>query len=341
VKVLVLGGTRFIGRRLVERLLAAGHRVTLLNRGRKLDPFGSRVSRVKGDRRNPEDLARAAHGGRDAIFDLLCYDAAGAAMAVEAFAGRTGRYIFISTGSVYWSTGQFSCPVKEEEFHEFGEFEERPSSIEYDYGYGKRQAEEIFFAAHREGKLPVTICRLPIVGGETDPSLRYISYFYRIDDGRPLILPDAGAACFRHVYVDDVASLLPTLPERPEAAGRAYNLASEEVVDLGAVVRLAARFLDRPVATVPVPMEVLDARGLDREFSPFSQPASQVPCIARARKELAWKPTPYEEWLEKVAVWYREYYRAGAPPHYAHREKELAVMEAYLKDLDLPAPRSG
>jgi nucleoside-diphosphate-sugar epimerase len=332
VKCLVLGGSRFIGRRLVEMLLQAGHRVTLMNRGRRMDPFGARVSRIKGDRSHPEDLARAAHAGRDAIFDFLCYDAAGARMAIEAFEGRTARYVMISTGSVYWCTGDFPCPVPEEDFDRLGDFEERPGSIEYAYGYGKRKAEEALFAAHRRGSLPVTACRLPIVGGVMDPTLRYISYFYRIDDGSPLILPGGGLSEFRHVWVDDVAAMLEKIPTIPAAAGRAYNLAAGEIVTLASVVRLSARLLQRELRTVDVRFSELRSRGLDPSFSPFSQAVSQVPAIDRARAELGWEPSPYADWVEAQAKWYRDFYRAGPPPQYAHREKELEVLAAWERD---------
>ncbi len=338
MKALVLGGSRFIGRRLVERLLERGDQVTVLNRGQRKDPFGARVRRVVGDRRNPADLARAAHGGRDAIYDFLCYDAADAAMAVEAFGGRTARYVLISTGSVYWCTGDFPCPVPEEDFDRLGDFPECPGSIEYAYGYGKRKAEEAIFSAHRAGTLAATACRLPIVGGETDPSLRYISYFYRIDDGRPLVLPDSGAACFRHAFVDDVVGMLAGIPVIERAAGRAYNLACEEIMDLRTLVRLSAELLGRKAATLSIPFHVIDARGLDRAFSPFSQAASQVPMIRRAREELGWSPTPWPVWLERAARWYRDYYRAGEPPQYVHRGKELALAEAYAAELGLVAP---
>jgi len=227
LKVLVLGGTRFIGRRLVEALLARGHRVTIFTRGQKADPWGNRVGRVIGDRASARDLGRAAHAGKDAIVDFLSYDAASARLAVEAYAGRTAHFVHISTCSVYWCTGKFPCPVPEEEFDRFGDFEERPGSIEYAYGYAKRKAEEILFAAHRETGFPATMIRMPIVGGEADPSLRYISYFYRIDDGRPIVLPDAGIACFRHCYVGDAAETLADLPGKGVAIGRAYNLACE------------------------------------------------------------------------------------------------------------------
>jgi len=338
LKLLVLGGTRFIGRRLVEALLARGHKVTLFNRGQKLDPFGNRVGRVLGDRKNPRDLGRAAHAGRDGIFDFLAYDAGDAALAVEAFAGRTAHFVHISTCSVYWCTGDFPSPVGEEDFERLSDFEERPSSIEYAYGYAKRKAEEVYAAAGREREFPFTAIRMPIVGGEADPTLRHISYFHRIDDGRPLVLPDSGVACFRQMYVGDAAETLADLPGKSVALRRAYNLACDEILDLKRVVAMSAGFLGRPVETIPIPLAVLDARGLDRSFSPFTQPVSQIPSIDRAKAELGYRPTPFAAWLERIARWYRDLYRAGAPPQYAHRERELALAAEYTAALGAGAP---
>ncbi len=338
MKALVLGGTRFIGRRLVEALLKRGHRVTILTRGRRLDPWGSRVSRLVGDRRSPKDLARAAPGGKDAVFDMLSYRAEDASLAVDAFSGRTAHFVQISTCSVYWCTGDFPCPVFEEEFERFGEFDENPGSIEYAYGYGKRRAEEVLFEAHRSTGFPVTTIRMPIVAGEADPSGRYLAYLRRIEDGQPLILPDAGTTPFRHVYVADVAESLADLPGKSHAIGRAYNLACAEILDLRRVVIMVAEMLGRSVTTVPIPLQLLDARGLDRSFSPFTQAAGQVPAIRRARLELEWDPTPYAVWLERTVRWYRDYYRAGDPPGYEHRRRELEILRAYLEETRLRAP---
>lgn len=341
MKLLVLGGTLFIGKRLVEALLARGHKVAIFNRGRRIDPFGNRVTRIAGDRRSPKDLARAAHAGRDGVFDFLSYDAEDARLAVEAFAGRTAHFIHISTCSVYWCTGDFPCPVPEEDFDRLGDFEERSGSIEYAYGYAKRKAEEILFAASRGRGFPVTAIRMPVVGGEADPSLRHVSYFHRIDDGRPLVLPDAGVAGFRQMYAGDAAETLADLPGKTQAIGRAYNLAGGEILDLRRILAMSAEFLGRKATAVPIPMQVLDARGLDRSFSPFSQPVSQIPSIDRAKAELGYRPTPFETWLQRTVAWYRDVYRAGPPPHYAHRGKELEVMEGYLRDLGLDPPRAG
>src|SRR5206468_1948091 len=79
--VLVIGGTRFVGYELVWRLLAAGHRVSLFNRGRLADPFGPRVERLRGDRAT-EDFPRLLAGRAfDPAVDFAAYrpEAAGRA----------------------------------------------------------------------------------------------------------------------------------------------------------------------------------------------------------------------------------------------------------------------
>jgi len=336
VKVLVFGGTRFIGRRLVGDLVAAGHTVTLYNRGVTPDPFGGAVERIQGDRRSPADLLSGLSRREfDAVYDFLSYAAADARLAIESLAGRVGHFVHISTCSVYWCTGDFPCPVPEEEFDRLGDIPEQPGSIEYDYGYNKRKAEETLFAAHTTSGFPVTTIRLPIVGGEGDPTLRYASYCARVSDGGPLILPDGGYAPFRHVYVADAARMLAALPGIPRAVGQAYNLACDEILSVRFVVARIADLLGRSVDTVEIPMPALEALGVGAAFSPFTQRAAQVPAIFKARGDLAWTPTPYIEWLERTVRWCMDARRspAGPPPAYAHRESELAAAERFRRGL--------
>lgn len=330
MKCLILGGTRFIGRRLATELLASGAQVTLYTRGRATHPFGDRVEQVCGDRRSAADLA-AALGGRmfDAAWDFLSYDETDAGLAIAALDGRVGHYIHISTCSVYWCTGDFPCPVPETDFNRLDEFAKRPGSIEYDYGYNKRMAERALRTAHHRSGFPFTAIRIPIVGGESDPSLRYASYSLRIADGAPLILPDGGYAPFRHVYVGDVARALAGLAGKPSAIGQAYNLACEEILNLRMIVASIARLIGRGVETVDIPTPVLRSLGLPAAFSPFSQQAAQVPAIWKARAELGWQPTPYMIWLDRVVHDALDGGLSEMPPALAFRAKELEVIEKY------------
>lgn len=330
MKCLILGGTRFIGRRLASDLLASGAQVTLFTRGRAANPSGDRVEHLIGDRRSAADLT-AALGGRefDAAWDFLSYDETDARLAITTLAGRVGHFIHVSTCSVYWCTGDFPCPVPEADFDRLTEFAERPDSIEYEYGYNKRMAEGALFAAHRQSGFPVTTIRIPIVGGEGDPSLRYASYCQRIADGAPLALPDGGYVPFRHVYVGDVARTLAELPRRPKAKGEAYNLACAEILNLRSIVSSIARLMGRAVETVDIPTPVLRAMGLPAVFSPFSQQAAQVPAIWKARNDLGWNPTPYQVWLERVVSESLSGPPPEPPPALAFRAMELKVIENY------------
>jgi len=339
VRALILGGSRFIGRRLADALLEAGHSVTLFNRGRTDDGLGDRVRRLSGDRGSEGDLSRALDGLTfDAAWDFLCYDGDDARRAVAHLAGRVGRLVHISTCSVYWATGDFPCPVPEEEFDRHGDFAERPGSIEYAYGYAKRMAERVLMEAHREGRLPVTIVRPPVVAGEDEPGLRYASYCHRLEDGLPLILPDGGFVSFRHVYAGDLARALARIPDTTVAAGRAYNLASPEILSVRRLVIDIAGLMDRSPELVEIPGPILRRLAPELEvtaFSPFSQRAPQIPAVDRAIGELAWSPTPYPVWLERIVRWWVEEGRPArlVPPASRHRDREIAMVAAYRERL--------
>jgi len=336
VRVLLFGGTRFIGRRLVKDLLEAGHQVTLYTRGRAPDDLGSRVERVIGDRRVAADLASALSRREfDAAYDFLSFDAADARLAIQTLGGRVGHFIHISTCSVYWCSGDFPCPVSEEELDRLGEFAEQAGSIEYDYGYNKRLAEKELFAAHRQTGFPVTTIRMPVVAGENDHTLRYASYCLRLSDGGPLILPDGGLAPFRHVYVGDVARALCLLAGSSRAIGQAYNLACSEILTVKATIAATGEILGRKAQTVEIPAPVLRQMGLGTAFSPFSRPAPLVPTIFKARRDLGWSPTPHAVWLERAVRSGLSEARAAAEPPlaYTYRAQEIDVIQRYRKGL--------
>lgn len=102
-KVLVLGGTRFFGKRLVELLLQdQDSEVTILTRGLTEDTFGERVARLAVDRTDEAALEQAVGGTVwDIVYDNICYTPDEAAAAVRIWAGRAKRYILTSSLSVY------------------------------------------------------------------------------------------------------------------------------------------------------------------------------------------------------------------------------------------------
>ena len=99
MKILVIGGTRFVGRHFVDAALARGHEITLFNRGQSNADLFPNVESLKGDR----DGDLAALDGRhwDAVVDTCGYVPRIVRKSVEKLADAVGRYLFISTISVY------------------------------------------------------------------------------------------------------------------------------------------------------------------------------------------------------------------------------------------------
>ena len=198
--ILVIGGTRHFGKLLVQKLLDAGHRVTLATRGRAADSFGARVQRIRVDRRDHAAMraAFAASQGYDIVYDQMCYTPLDAAIAVEVFAGKVGRYVMTSTIEVYRrllgrQEGAFEesdldlrtvrvdleCPWND------------PLVADENYAEGKRQAEAVLY---RSGKLPVATVRFGHVLGGDDFTGRLAYYVALAQSGQALLYANATAA---------------------------------------------------------------------------------------------------------------------------------------------------
>ena len=95
--LLVLGGTRFVGRAVVDAALAAGHDVTLFNRGRTAPGLYPRLETVIGDR--TDDLSALAGRSFDVVVDVAGYDPAVVALSVRGV--HADRYVFVSSVSGY------------------------------------------------------------------------------------------------------------------------------------------------------------------------------------------------------------------------------------------------
>lgn len=181
--VLVIGGTRYFGIRLVEGLLAAGQRVTLANRGLTPDSFGDRVRRLHVDRRDAAAMAAcfADQPGFDLVYDQMCYSGRDAAIAADVFKGKVGRYLMTSTIEVYGDLhGHHLGPYAESALDLGAELGLDAS----DYGRAKRQAEARLY---RSPDLPAASLRLGhVLGGTEDFTDRLAAHVAAVQAGEPL-----------------------------------------------------------------------------------------------------------------------------------------------------------
>ena len=186
-QILVIGGNRFFGKRLVEKLIQQGNQVTVLNRGQLSDGFGDKISRVICDRDDVEKFKKSVQEKKwDVVFDQVCFDAHQAKVACDIFTGFTKKYIFTSTQSVY-STGE---NLKESVYNPLTHKYDKIIDRFEDYGEAKRQAEAVFFA---QVKMPVIAVRFPMVVGPDDYTERLKFYVDKVKAGYSIYFPNQEA----------------------------------------------------------------------------------------------------------------------------------------------------
>ncbi|PNG20441.1 NAD-dependent epimerase/dehydratase family protein [Streptomyces cahuitamycinicus] len=209
LEILVIGGNRYVGKRLVARLLADGHQVTVLNRGSAPPPAG--VEHLLADRDDERSLTGAL-GSRvfDVVVDQVCYTPRQAAIARRVFTGRTRRYVMTSTVEVY-EYEDSTDPVREEAVDpstaavDPGLPWDDPAFLETHYGEGKRQAEAVLAAGQGFETAMVRVAH--VLGGDDDFTGRLAHYAERMGTGEPIAVPAVNRPA-TYVYVEEIARFL-------------------------------------------------------------------------------------------------------------------------------------
>jgi nucleoside-diphosphate-sugar epimerase len=323
--VLLIGGTRFVGHYLALRLLAQGHRVTVLNRGITPDSLGARVERIRADRKTGAFESALASRRFDAVVDFAGYAPEEVEGAVRVLRDKTAHYLFISTGQVYLVKEDCPLPSREEDFE--GRVMVRPESSEdleeWSYGVLKRRCEEVLI---RNPEFPSTRIRIPMVNGERDYFRRLESYLWRMLDGGPLLVPDGGHEVCRHVYGMDVAAVLASMLGKAHLFGRVFNVAQWEAPQLWDLLGLLADAVGAPDRRVPLPAGAISRAGLRvPEVSPYSTRWMSYIDPSLARSELGFRSTGLPESLAGVVGAFLTAPPPEPPPGYERRALERTL----------------
>ena len=199
MRILVLGGTQFVGRHLVEALSRAGHELTLFHRGRTARGLFPGVREVFGNRDG--ELDRLGEESYDWVVDTCGYVPRVVDQSVQAFAQRCDRYLFISTVSVY---EDFSKPGLNEE--SAVRTIEDPETEEIDartYGALKVLCEERVLEVFGERAF---LPRPGIVAGPYDPTDRFPYWVQRAAQAEPFLIPDTPDQPLQLIDARDLAA---------------------------------------------------------------------------------------------------------------------------------------
>jgi 2'-hydroxyisoflavone reductase len=309
-RALVIGGTLFIGRALVEQLLARGDDVVIMHRGTST-PFGSRVGELHCDRNDVDAVRSVLQDSRfDVVYDNV-YDwqrgttaeQVSAAAVAAAAAGSLRRYVFTSSVAAYAGTAESdeSGPLAAADHPNL-------------YAAQKAESERVLFALHRDEGIPVSTLRPTFIYGPHNPFDREAFFWDRMRADRPIIVPDDGARLMQWVHVGDVARAAVRAGDEPRAIGRAYNLANYPPITQIEYVQLLANVAGRHAQLVRIPRQQIERLGGQLFAPPFYFGVYlDVPLTVarndRVRSELGVDLTPFEDGLRETYRWYQEQQR--------------------------------
>ena len=272
MKILVMGGTRFVGRPLVARLQAQGHALTLFTRGKNSVPTG--VEHLCGDRSSDEGLSALQGRSFDVIVDSSGRKQEDSSRVVAITGAPSHRFVYVSSAGVYADSEQWPLD------------ESSPTDPQSRHA-GKADTE----AWLRKEGIPFTSFRPTYIygPGNYNPVERW--FFDRIVHNRPIPLPGDGSTITQLGHVEDLAEAMARCIEVDAAANRIYNCSGKQGISFRGLIRAAAVACGRDP-------DCLELRSFNpSDLDPKARKAFPLRLnhfltnITRVERELAWQPS--------------------------------------------------
>jgi 2'-hydroxyisoflavone reductase len=214
MKILMIGGTVFLGRHIVEAALERGHEITLFNRGKSNADLFPQVEKIQGNRDG--EIEKLAGRKWDAVIDTCGYVPRIVRQSAEGLKDSTDRYVFISSISAY---ADMEKPGVDETAPSGGKMDDPASEdVRAYYGPLKAACENAVQEVYGDGAL---IIRPGLIVGPHDPTDRYTYWVWRLAQGGEVLAPGDGTSNVQYIDVRDLASWIIHLLENGK--GGIYN----------------------------------------------------------------------------------------------------------------------
>jgi nucleoside-diphosphate-sugar epimerase len=304
MRVLVLGGTRFIGPHVVRGLVERGHDVTIFHRGETEHDLTAGVLHIHADFAQFADhVDELCSLSPEVVVDMVPFREEDV-QRLRSFKGVAKRVVAISSGDVYRAFGRIwrtePGPPVPVPLNEDSPLRERLSSAGLDYN--KTAVER---GLVNDPDLPATIVRAPATHGPGDPQHRLFQYVKRMDDGRQVILlaEDLANWHWARGYVENVAHAIVLAITNDRAGNRIYNIADPLAFSELEWVRQIARVIGWNGEVVTARLDQLPA-SFHHEFDLTQQ---YVVDSSRIRTELGYvEIVEFDEALRRTIQWERE-----------------------------------
>jgi nucleoside-diphosphate-sugar epimerase len=231
MRILIMGGTRFIGVYLTKILVERGHDVVLFNRGNKPAPVEG-VTQIHGDRQDGNQLKEKLAGESfEAIFDNNGRELSDTQPLVQMFGDRLQHFIYVSSAGVYLSSEQMphreGDPVDPHSRHK-----------------GKHETETYLATSG----IPFTSIRPTYIYGPGNYNDLEAWFFDRIVRNRPILIPGNGLHLTQFGHVQDLAEAMAAVLGNNQAIGQIYNVSGDRFVTFTGLAKLCAQATGKSAA---------------------------------------------------------------------------------------------
>lgn len=273
MRILIIGGSRFVGPLLIKKLVDNKHQVTVFNRGQIQTKYPDSVTFIKGDR----DGGFKIDQHFDVVIDTCAYNGKQTQTALD----QLSYDFFVHFGTVasYQVTNVF--PLTEESPTGYWAFMG-------EYGKGKVECEQVLAAS---GKKYATL-RPNYILGAANYCDRENFIYTRINAGEPLVLPGNGQALCQFVFAQDVAAALVLLAE--QKAEGAFNCSGDEMVTIEGLVKMMVKLVEKEPVIKFNP--AADRENHDEAEFPFAN--ENMVCDNQKLKDLGFSYTPLQQGLK-------------------------------------------
>ena len=305
MKVLVIGGTSFIGPYVIKHLVNMGHKVNVFHRGKTEADLPSEVEHILGNRKNLHNFKdKFKEFNPDIVLDMFPINEQDAKDIVDCFKSITKRIVAISSQDVYLAYGKFieieDCPIQQMPLTEESPLRKKlypyKGKFERYDDYDKILIEQVIM---NEPNLSGTILRLPMVYGPGDYQHRFFEYIKHIEDKRPFILLDESFAKWKTTfgYVENVAYAIALAISNEQAANHIYNIGYYEHFTTLEWVEKIGKIMNWDGKIVIAPKGHISIEGCNPEQHLFTD-------TSLIRKELDYKEQiPLNETIKNTIAW--------------------------------------
>jgi nucleoside-diphosphate-sugar epimerase len=340
MRILIIGGTRFIGPAVVYGLHAQRHNITLFHRGKSKAALPDGITHIYGDRKNLLDFQNDFKKIKpDVVLDMIPITENDAIVVVKTFRGIAKRIVAISSQDVYRSYGILIG--KEEGLESVPSDEDAALRTKlYPYrGETPRSNDDPRKILDDYDKIPIekiimentestgTVLRLPMVYGPGDYQHRLFEYLKRMDDKRPAIILEQGLAAWHSSvgYVGNVADAIVLALTDERAQNRIYNVAEPEPPTLAEWVKEIGTVAGWHGEVVIAPRDKLP-QSLQPDFNTEQHLTVDT---TRIRKELGYRESiPQDEALRRTIEWERKHPPDTIRPEQFDYETEDKVLKS-------------